>query len=137
MGPKSTILESLTAAQVTSPGAARATTVIEQLAHGLRISSESGLGRPSHGQDGFRKELISLTSTIALIKQFAKAGDGGDRSCSERFGAVRGALENRSASDRATHDWDFALQIAKLTKAQILSLTPLRPHINCISGKRN
>ena len=137
MGSKSTILESLTAAQIPSPGAARATIVIEQLARGHRINSDSGPGRPSRGQAGFRKELISLTRTIAQIEQFAKAGDGGVRSGSERFVAVRLALENMSASDTATHDRDFALQIAKLTKAQILSLTPLRPHINCISGKRS
>ena len=42
-----------------------------------------------------------------------------------------------SASGTASHDRDFALQIAKLTKAQILSLSPLRPHINCISRKRS
>lgn len=130
MEPKSTILGSLTAAQIPSPGAARAATVIEQLARGLRINSESDPGRPSRGQAGFRKELISLTSTIAQIEQFAKAGDGGVRSCSERFVAVSVALENTSAADTATHDRGFALQIAKLTKAQILSLTPLRPHLN-------
>ena len=137
MGPKSTILESLTAAQIQSPGAGPSTTLLEQLASGLRINKESGPARPSCSQAGFRKELVCLTSTIAQIEQFAEAGHGGVRSCSERFVAVRVALENMSASDTATHDRDFALQIAKLTKAQILSLTPLRPHINCISGKRS
>ncbi len=137
MGPKATILESLTAAQIRSPGAAPSTVLLEQLARGLRINKESGPARPSCRQAGFRKELVCLTSTIAQIEQFAKAGDGGVRCCSERFVAVRVALENTSAADTATHDRGFALQISKLTKAQILSLTPLRPHLNCISGKRS
>ncbi len=137
MGPKSTILESLTAAKIPSPGAAPSTTLLELLARGLRISKESGPARPSCGQAGFRKDLNSLNSTIAQIEQFAKAGDGAVRSFSKRVVAVRVALENMSASDTATQDRDFALQIAKLTKAQILSLTPLRPYINCISGKRS
>ncbi len=136
MGSKSTILESLTAAQVPSLGAAPSTTLLEQLAHGLRINKESGPARPSCGQAGFRKELICLSGTIAQIEQFAKVGDSGVRTYSERFVAVRVALENMSASNTATDDRDFALQIARLTKAQILSLTPVRPHINCISQKR-
>lgn len=137
MGSKSTIVESLTAAQIPRLSAAPSTTFLEQLAPGLRINKESGPARPSYGQAGFGKELICLTSTIAQIEQFAKAGDSGVRSYSERFVAVRVALENMSASYTATHDRDLALQIARLTKAQILSLTPLRPHINCISRKRS
>ena len=136
MGSKSTIVESLTAAHVPSSGAAPSTLLLEQLALGLRINKESSPARPSCGQAGFRKELICLTRTIAQIEQFARAGDSGVRFCSGRFVAVRVALENMSASETATHDHDFAFQIAKLTKAQILSLTPLRPHINCSSQKR-
>lgn len=137
MEPKSTMLESLTAAQIRSPGVAPSTTLLEQLARGFRINKEPSPARPSCGQAGSREELVRLTSTIAQIEQFAKAGDSGVRSYSERFVAVRVALENMSASYTATHDRDLALQIAKLTKAQILSLTPLRPHINCISRKRS
>ncbi len=137
MGPKSTILESLTAAQIPGPGAAPSTTLLEQLARGLRINNESGPARSSSGQAAFRMELICLTGMIAQIEQLAKAGSGAVRSCSERFVAVCVALENMRASDTATHDRDFALQIARLTKAQILSLTPLRPQVNCISVKRS
>ncbi len=137
MGSKPTILESLTAAQISSPGAGPSTTLLDQLARGLRISKESGPVQSSCGQTGFRKELIGLTATIAQIEQLAKAGNGIARPFSERFVAVRVALENMSASETATHDRDFAFQIAKLTKAQILSLSPLRPHINCISRKRS
>ncbi len=133
MGPKSTILESLTAAQIQCPGAAPSTALLERSVRGLRIHKESDPAQPSCGHAGFRKELVCLTGTIAQIEQLAKAGDGIVRSFSERFVAV----ENTSASETATHDRDFALQIAKLTKAQILSLTPLRPHINCISRKRS
>ena len=117
MGPKSTIVESLTAAQIPRLSAAPSTTFLEQLAPGLRINKESGPARPSCGQTGFRKELIGLTGTIAQIEQLAKAGDGIARPFSERFVAVRMALENMSASETATHDRDFALQLAKLTKA--------------------
>ncbi len=136
MGPKATILESLTAAQIVGPSPAPSTTLPEQSACGLRINKESGPARPSCRQAGFRKELVSLTSTIAQIEQIGKAGDGAVRSYSERFVAVRIALEIMSASDTATYDRDFALQIAKLTKAQILSLTSVRPHVTYISGKR-
>ncbi len=137
MGCKSTILKSLTAAQVPSSGAVPSRTLLEQLSQGLRINRESDPARPACGQAGFRKELICLTSTIAQIEQFAKAGGNEVQSYSERFVAGCVALENRSASETATHDRDFALQIAKLTKAQILSLTLLRPPINCISQTRN
>ncbi len=136
MGPKATILESLTAAQIKGPSPAPSTTLLEQSACGLRINKESGPARPSRSQAGFRKELICLTSTIAQIEQIGKAGDGAVRSYSARFVAVRIALEIMSASDTATYDRDFALQIAKLTKAQILSLTSVRPHVTYISGKR-
>jgi len=136
MGCKSTILESLTAAQIPSPGAAPSTTLLGQLARGLRINKESGPAQPSCCQTGFRKELIGLTGTVAQIEQLARADDGIVRSFSERLFAVRVAVENMSACETATHDRDFALQIASLTKAQILSLTPHRPHINCILQKR-
>lgn len=124
MGPKSTIVESLTAAQIPRLSAAPSTTFLEQLAPGLRINKESGPARPSYGQTGFGKELICLTSTIAQIEQFAKAGHNAVRSLSERVAAVRVVLENSSAADTATHELGFAIQISKLTKAQILSLTP-------------
>jgi hypothetical protein len=136
MGRKATNLESLTAAQIRSPGAAASTTLLEQLARGLRINKESSPARPSCDPAGVRKELVCLTSTIAQIEQFAKAGDGGVRCCSQRLVAARVALENTSAADTATHDRGFALQVSRLTEAQILSLTPLRPHLNYISGKR-
>lgn len=136
MRPKSTILESLTAAQLPSAGAAPSTTLLEQLGRGLRINEESDPARRSCRPARFGKELICLISTIAQIEQSGKAGTGGAYSYSERSVAVRVALANMSASDTATHDRGFAHQIARLTKAQILSLTPLRPHVNCISGKR-
>ena len=136
MGSKATILESLTAAQISSPGVKPPTTLIGQLALSLRINSESDAARPSCGRAVFHKELIGLISTIADIEQSAKSGDGTARSFSERIAAVRVALENTSAAGTATHDPGFAIQSSKLTKAQVLSLIPLRPHINRTSGKR-
>ena len=136
MGSKSTILESLTAAQISSPGAKPPTTLIGQLARSLRINSEPDAARPSCGRAVFHEGLIGLIGTIAEIEQSAKSGDRTSRSFPERIAAVRVALENISAAGTATHDSGFAIQTSKLSKAQVLSLTPLRPHINRISGRR-
>ncbi len=119
MGSKSTILQSLTAAQIPSPGARPSTTLIGQLARSIRINSESDAAQPSCGRAVFHEELIGLISTIAELEQSAEK-----------------ALENTNAADTATGDHGFAIQTSKLTKAQVLSLTPLRPHINRISEKR-
>ena len=136
MEPKSTMLESLTAAQIRSPGVAPSTTLLEQLARGFRINKEPSPARPSCGQAGSREELVRLTSTIAQIEQFAKAGHNAVRSLSERVAAVRVVLENSSAADTATHELGFAIQISKLTKAQILSLMPPRAGLKGNPGSR-
>lgn len=136
MGSKSTILESLTAAYIPSPDATPSTTLLEQMARGLRMNNESGAAQSSSARAGFRMELICPAGMIAQIEQSAKAGSSKVRSCSERFVGVCVALENMDAAETATHDRDFALQVARLTKAQILSLTPLRPHVDCISVNR-
>ncbi len=137
MRPNSTTLDSITAAQMPSPGDARSTAFLKQLARGLRINRGPDSEQSSCPQVDVRKNLVCLTATIAQIELSARAGDGAVRSCSERFAAIHVALENMSAAHTATHDRDFALQIARLTKAQMLSLAPLRPNIDRVSIKRD
>ncbi len=136
MGSKSTILESLTAAQIPIPGDRPSTTLIGQLARSIRINCESDAAQPSCGRAVFHEESMGLISTIAELEQSAESGGGTARSFSERIAAARVALENTNAAGTATGDPGFAIQTSKLTKAQVLSLTPLRPHINRISEKR-
>jgi hypothetical protein len=135
MGSNSRILKSLTAAQFSSPVLASSTAFQRQLALGLRIRTASDLTDPSRGLAGRHQEAICLTGTMTQIEMLAKAGQGANRPRCDRV-VVCTALENISASQTATHDTRFALQTAALTKAQILSLTPLRPRIASSSANR-
>lgn len=138
MRPKSTILESLTAARIQEPCAVTPAIILypEHLQSELGSKEESGPTQAPRSPDGSHDKWEWLTRMIAQMKEFAEADDGIDRAFSERVAPVRVALENTSAADTATHDRGFAIQVSKLTKAQVLSLTPRRARLSANQGRR-